>query len=77
SNRSGSLQRSTNLVLNRGKDVSVDSAKNTIGKKSFSFLLKKMFVCNSGFPSGPSPKAPIPESRMEKVDQSLSIYIYI
>ena len=65
--KSGSLQRSTSLVLSRGKDVSVDNTKNAIGKKSFSFLLEKIFVCRSGFPPPPTPKPPIPEPRMEKV----------
>ncbi|XP_024023992.1 uncharacterized protein LOC21384403, partial [Morus notabilis] len=67
SNKSGSLRRRTSLVLSRGKQVSMDNAKNAIGKKSFSFLLKKVFVCGSGFPFGPSPKAPIPESIMEMI----------
>ncbi|XP_062087061.1 protein DEEPER ROOTING 1-like [Humulus lupulus] len=68
---SDSLQPSTmtSLALSRGKDVTVDNTKNAIvGKKSFSFLLKKIFVCTSGFPnSPPTPKAPIPEQRMEKI----------
>lgn len=68
SNRSDSLQHGMSLVMSRGKDVSIDSAKNAVGKKSFSFLVKKIFLCRSGFPSGPSPKSPIQESRMEKVN---------
>lgn len=69
-----SLQRSTSLVLSRGKDASVDNTENAIGKKSLSFLLKKIFVCRSGFPSPPTPKAPIPEPRMEKVKLICSTY---
>lgn len=67
-NRSDSLQHGMSLVMSRGNDVSIDSAKNAVGKKSFSFLVKKIFLCRSGFPSGPSPKSPIQESRMEKVN---------
>ncbi|GKE66873.1 hypothetical protein Tco_1521034, partial [Tanacetum coccineum] len=37
------------------------------GKKSISFLLKKIFVCSSGFPTIPSLRDPLPESRMEKI----------
>uniref|UniRef100_A0A803P3B3 Uncharacterized protein n=1 Tax=Cannabis sativa TaxID=3483 RepID=A0A803P3B3_CANSA len=60
----------TTLALNRGKDVTMDNTtKNAIvGKKSFSFLLKKIFVCSSGFPnSPPTPKSPTSEQRMEKI----------
>ncbi|KAE8658005.1 Detected protein of unknown function [Hibiscus syriacus] len=60
--------RSTSLVHSRGKDVSLDNSKAAIGKKSFSFLLKKIFVCTSGFsPPGPiSLRDPAMESKMEK-----------
>ncbi|KAK8654744.1 hypothetical protein V6N13_107344 [Hibiscus sabdariffa] len=48
------------LVHGKGKDI---------GKKSLSFLLKKMFVCTSGFSQSPAPclRDPIPESSMEKI----------
>ncbi|PON66012.1 hypothetical protein PanWU01x14_112390 [Parasponia andersonii] len=72
SNNAHSNESNTKLVLSRGgKDVSMDNTKNAIGKKSFSFLLKKMFVCRSGFPPPPSPRAPIPEPRMEKIFRAI------
>ncbi|KAE8731982.1 Detected protein of unknown function [Hibiscus syriacus] len=59
---------STSLVHSRGKDVSLDHSKAAIGKKSLSFLLKKMFVCSNGFsPARISLRDPAMESRMEKV----------
>ncbi|PON54295.1 hypothetical protein TorRG33x02_302920 [Trema orientale] len=72
SNNAHSNESNTKLVLSRGgKDVSMDNTKSAIGKKSFSFLLKKMFVCRSGFPPPPSPRAPIPEPRMEKIFRAI------
>ncbi|KAL4296311.1 hypothetical protein GQ457_12G021870 [Hibiscus cannabinus] len=59
---------STSLVQSRGKDMSLDNSKAAIGKKSLSFLLKKMFVCRSGFSPTPiSLKDPVMESMMEKM----------
>jgi hypothetical protein len=68
--RDSSLQRSTSIVLNRGKDhiCSDNTNKGSIGKKSLYFLLEKMFVCRSGFTPTPSLRDPLPESRMEKVN---------
>lgn len=64
----GRFQRSTSVVLSRGKDVCVENKNNAIiGKKPLSFLLKKMFVCTSGFSPASSLRDPIAESRMEKV----------
>ncbi|KAF8406828.1 hypothetical protein HHK36_005949 [Tetracentron sinense] len=40
---------------------------NAIRKRSLSFLLKKMFVCGSGFAPAPSLRDPLSESRMEKL----------
>lgn len=59
----------TGMVPSRAKDSFVDNKKNgIIGKKSLSFLLKKILVCRSGFGLPPStPKASIPESRTEMV----------
>ncbi|KAL5572331.1 hypothetical protein UlMin_021928 [Ulmus minor] len=69
-NKRASLQRSTSLVISRGnnnKDANcVDKSKNSIAKKSFSFLLKKIFACGSGFPVPPPPQL-VPEPRMEKI----------
>lgn len=64
-------QRGTSIVRNRGKDVCLDSnSKGTInGKRSLSFLLKKMFVCSRGITPAPSLRDhALPESRMEKVN---------
>ncbi|KAM5547173.1 protein DEEPER ROOTING 1-like, partial [Rosa sericea] len=65
------FQRSASVVLSRGKDVNcLENTNTAIGKKSLSFLLKKMFVCSSGFAppvAAPALRDPIPESRMEKL----------
>ncbi|KAI3964835.1 hypothetical protein MKW92_022911 [Papaver armeniacum] len=65
------LRRSISVVLgSKAKDVCFDGNNNVaIKKKSISFLLKKMFVCSSGFaPAAPSlrDQMQLPESRMEK-----------
>ncbi|KAI3982475.1 hypothetical protein MKX01_006606 [Papaver californicum] len=66
------LRRSIGVVLgSKCKDVCFDGNNNgAIKKKSISFLLKKMFVCSSGFaPAAPSlrDQMQLPESRMEKL----------
>ncbi|PWA68095.1 hypothetical protein CTI12_AA312340 [Artemisia annua] len=61
------IDRTIRVILGRCKDICVDSGKKTVGKKSISFLLKKIFVCSSGFPTIPSLHDPLPESRMEKI----------
>lgn len=59
----------SSLIPGRGRDLCFDNSKSGIGKKSLSFLLKKMFVCRSGFQHTPTFKDPLPaESRMEKVN---------
>ncbi|KAF5179570.1 hypothetical protein FRX31_030847 [Thalictrum thalictroides] len=58
------------IVLSNGKDMCMDKNKS-IRKKSITFLLKKMFVCHSGFGPSPSLSDPIPESRMEKILRTL------
>ncbi|XP_041009084.1 protein DEEPER ROOTING 1-like [Juglans microcarpa x Juglans regia] len=68
-------QRSISIVRNIGKDVCLDSnSKGTINsKKSFSFLLEKMFVCSSGI-TQPAPSLrdhALPESRMEKIMRAI------
>ncbi|XP_010261786.1 PREDICTED: uncharacterized protein LOC104600511 [Nelumbo nucifera] len=62
------LLGNTSIVLSKGKDVCVDG-KKAIGKRSITFLLKKIFVCRSGFPPAPAPSLwdQLPESRMEKL----------
>ncbi|KAI0498877.1 hypothetical protein KFK09_019775 [Dendrobium nobile] len=54
------------IILNKAKELLVDK-HNEIRQRSFSFLLKKMFVCRRGFAPQPSIWDPIPESRMEKI----------
>ncbi|KAI3945505.1 hypothetical protein MKW98_018322 [Papaver atlanticum] len=66
------LRRSISVVLgSKAKDVCFDGNNNgAMKKKSISFLLKKMFVCSSGFaPAAPSlrDQMQLPESRMEKL----------
>lgn len=73
--RNGGHKHSNIVVPSKGKNICLDNTKNSIGKKSLSFLLKKMFVCGSGFPPASSLRDPIPESRMEKVI-SKSIHIH-
>jgi hypothetical protein len=62
---SGDLSPDTKIILTRARDL-LDNSSG-IRQKSFKFLLKKMFVCNGGFPApARSLKDPV-ESRMEKV----------
>lgn len=61
------IDRTIRLILGRCRDASMERNKKAIGKKSVSFLLKKMFVCASGFAPAPNLRDPFPESRMEKV----------
>ncbi|KAJ6805066.1 uncharacterized protein M6B38_182000 [Iris pallida] len=62
----GDLSPNTRIILNKAKDILADKS-NAIRKKSLTFLLKKMFVCRSGFTQPPSLRDPLPESRMEKL----------
>ncbi|WOG94196.1 hypothetical protein DCAR_0313489 [Daucus carota subsp. sativus] len=66
------LQRTSSAVFSRGKDSHLDSTSNGIGKKSMSFLFKKMLLCSSGFSPTPSLRDPFlepihVESRMKKI----------
>jgi hypothetical protein len=68
---------SKDIVLNSGKDVCLENKKGgDIGKKSLSFVLKKMFVCRStaGLAPARSLRDPLTESRMEKVININTIY---
>ncbi|CAN6451443.1 unnamed protein product [Victoria cruziana] len=50
------------------KSMDVGSSGTRLSKRSFSFLLKKMFACQGGFGPIPSLRQPPPlESRMEKL----------
>lgn len=66
------LQRCSSAVLSRGKDSQLESTSSGIGKKSMSFLFKKMLLCSSGFSPTPSLRDPFTEpthveSRMKKI----------
>nr|XP_043636010.1 protein NEGATIVE GRAVITROPIC RESPONSE OF ROOTS [Erigeron canadensis] len=72
------IDRTIRVILGRCKDICTDNTKKAIiGKKSISFLFKKIFVCSSGFPTSSIPSTlrsdhhhhhhPLPESRMEKL----------
>lgn len=62
----GEFSPDTQIILSKARDLLVNSNGTAIKKKSFKFLLKKMFVCHGGFAPAPSLKDPV-ESRMEKV----------
>lgn len=61
------IARTIRIILGRCKDVSRKKKTKASAKKLVSLLVKKMFVCTSGF--APSPNFPdtFQESRMEKV----------
>ena len=61
------IERTISVIIGKCKEVRAEKIKNAIGKKSVSFLLKKMFVCANGFSSAPSLRDTLQESRMEKV----------
>uniref|UniRef100_A0A6J1DNL2 Uncharacterized protein LOC111022297 n=1 Tax=Momordica charantia TaxID=3673 RepID=A0A6J1DNL2_MOMCH len=66
------IERTISLIIGKCKDICADSKKKALGKKSISFLLKKLFVCGDGFTPVPPPPPPslretLQESRMEKL----------
>ncbi|CAB4302751.1 unnamed protein product [Prunus armeniaca] len=61
------IEKTISVILGRCKEICGDNNKKAIGKKSISFLLKKMFVCRSGFAPQPSFRDTFQESRMEKL----------
>ncbi|KAK4413742.1 Sm-like protein LSM1B [Sesamum alatum] len=61
------IDRTIRIILGRCKDVCEKKKKTAIGKRSLSFLVKKMFVCSSGFVPTPSLRDTLQESRMEKL----------
>ncbi|OMO66135.1 hypothetical protein COLO4_30726 [Corchorus olitorius] len=66
--RDEDIDRTISVILGRCKDIcAAENKKKAIGKKSISFLLKKMFVCRSGFSPAPSLRDTLQESRMEKL----------
>lgn len=60
------IDRTISVILGRCKDICAEK-KKSIGKKSISFLLKKLFVCSNGFGPQPSLRDTLQESRMEKL----------
>ncbi|XP_039049578.1 protein NEGATIVE GRAVITROPIC RESPONSE OF ROOTS-like [Hibiscus syriacus] len=56
------IDRAISVILGRCKDICAENKK-----KSISFLLKKMFVCSSGFSPAPSLRDTLQESKMEKL----------
>lgn len=60
------IDRTIRIILGRCKDV-CEKKKKSIGKKSLSFLVKKVFACTSGFVPTPSLRDTFQESRMEKL----------
>jgi len=63
------IEKTLSVILGKFKEICAKNSKKAIGKKSISFLLKKMFVCRSGFAPPPSLRdtLQLQESRMEKV----------
>lgn len=61
------INRTIRVILGRCRDACTETKKKSIGNKSVSFLLKKMFVCRSGFAPAPSLRDTLQESRMEKL----------
>ncbi|CAN4098551.1 unnamed protein product [Withania somnifera] len=62
------IDRTIRAIIGRCKDHVCKTNKQKInGIKSVSFLLKKIFVCSSGFTPTPNLRDTLPESRMEKL----------
>ena len=68
------IEKTLGVILGKCKEICADSSKKAIGKRSVSFLLKKMFACRSGFAPAPSLRDTLQESRMEKVPICLGLY---
>ncbi|ONK66076.1 uncharacterized protein A4U43_C06F3910 [Asparagus officinalis] len=62
----GDLSPDSRIILSKAKDILADK-RNAIKQKSLSFLLKKMFVCSSGFTPAPSLRDQLSETKMEKL----------
>ncbi|GAB2222207.1 hypothetical protein Droror1_Dr00013412 [Drosera rotundifolia] len=66
--REDDLERTISVIIGKCKEVRAEKKKKeAIGKKSFSFLLKKVSAFASGFSPAPSLRDPLLESRMEKL----------
>jgi len=74
-NHEDDIERTISVILGRCKDICENNnKKKAIGKRSISFLLKKIFVCSSGFAPQPSLRDTLHESRMEKVYSRTQTY---
>lgn len=67
SNKEDDIERTISVIIGKCKEVRAEKTQTSIGKKSVTFLLKKMFVCANGFSPAPSLRDTLQESRMEKV----------
>ncbi|KAK4790879.1 hypothetical protein SAY86_031292 [Trapa natans] len=68
------IERTICVIIRKCREICEDRNKKkqaVIGKRSMSFLLKKMFVCRSGFDPVPSLRDTLQESRMEKLLRTL------
>lgn len=61
------IERRISVILGKCKEVCPENGKKGIGKRFLSFLLKKMFICSSGFSPVPGLRDPLPPSTMEKL----------
>lgn len=61
------IEKTLSVILGKCKEICADNSKRAVGKKSFSFLLKKMLVCRSGFAPAPTLRDTLQDSRMEKL----------
>ncbi|MQL73671.1 hypothetical protein Taro_006031 [Colocasia esculenta] len=61
------LSPKNKIIFNKAKDLLGGKQNNAnIGRKSISFLFRKLFLCRSDFAPAPSLKDPVSESKMEK-----------
>ncbi|KAL5579592.1 hypothetical protein UlMin_012034 [Ulmus minor] len=66
--RDEDIDKTISVIIGKCKEaISAANTKKSIGKKSISFLLKKMFVCRGGFAPAPSLRDTLQETRMEKL----------
>ncbi|XP_054780784.1 protein NEGATIVE GRAVITROPIC RESPONSE OF ROOTS-like [Prosopis cineraria] len=61
------IEKTLGVIHGKCKDICADNTKKAIGKRPISFLLKKLFVCTSGFAPPPNPRDILQESKMEKL----------
>ncbi|CAM8901257.1 unnamed protein product [Rhodiola kirilowii] len=62
------IDNTISVIIEKCKEVSTANKRKDIGKKSVYFLLKKIFVCSSGFAPAPSSlRDTLQETRMDKL----------